>query len=91
VRFFFAEVEGYFVDEESRRESKGEWSQNSEWMQQRVLIPNFRENQNSIFQMLQGPNLLPSTFGAFHPPPLLSMTNYSQGGQLDSHHSYVRA
>jgi hypothetical protein len=83
-------MEGYFVDEEPRRESQGEWSQNSEWMQ-RVSIPNFRENQNSISRMLQGPNLLPSTFSAFHPPPLLSMTNYSQGGQLDSHQSYVRA
>ena len=52
---------------------------NSEWMQ-RVSNANFRENQNSISQMLQGPNLVPSTFNAFHPPPLLPMTNYSQGG-----------
>ena len=83
-------MEGYFVDEEPRRESQGEWSQNSEWMQQRVSIPNFRENQNSISQMLQSPNLLPNTFNPLHPPPLLSMTNYSQRGHLDSHHSYVR-
>ena len=41
--------------------------------------------------MLQGPNLLPSIVSAFHPPSLLSMANCSQGGQLDSHHSYVRA
>jgi hypothetical protein len=77
-------MEGYFVDEEPRRESQGEWSQNSEWMQQGVSIPNFRENQNSISQMLQSPNLLPSTFNPLHPPPLLSMTNYSQRGHLDS-------
>ena len=36
--------------------------------------------------MLQCLSLLPSTFSVFHPPPLLNMTNYSQGGQLDSHH-----
>jgi hypothetical protein len=60
-------------------------------MQQRVSIPIFRENQNSISQMLQSPNLLPSTFNPLHPPPLLSMTNYSQRGHLDSYHSYVRA
>ena len=83
-------MEGYFVDEGPRRESQGEWSQNSEWMQ-RVSNANFRENQNSISQMLQCPNLLPNIFSAFHPPPLLPMTNYSQGGQLDSHHLYVRA
>ena len=71
-------MEGYFVDEEPRRESQGEWSQNSEWIQ-RVSNANFREDQNLISQMLQGPNLLPSTFSAFHPPPLLPMTNYSQG------------
>lgn len=78
-------MEGYFVDEEARRESQGEWSQNSEWMQ-RVSNQNFRENQNSISRMLQGPNVLPNTFSVFHPPPLLNMTNYRQGGQLDSHH-----
>ena len=83
-------MKGYFVNEEPCRELQGEWSQNLEWMQ-RVSNANLRENQNSIWQMLQGPNLLPSTFSAFHPPPLLPMTNYSQGGQLDSHHSYVRA
>ena len=80
----------YFVDEEPRRESQEAWSQNSEWMQ-RVSNENFREDQNLNFQMLQGPNLLPNTFSTFHPPPFLSMTNYSQGGQLDSYHSYVRA
>ena len=83
-------MKGYFVDEEPRRKSQRKWLQNSEWMQ-RVSIPNLRENQNSISQMMQGPNLLPNTFSAFHPPSLLNMTNYSQGGQLDSHHSYVRA
>ena len=83
-------MEGYFVDEEARRESQGEWSENQEWMQ-RVSIPNFRENQNAISQMLQSPNLLPSTFSAFHPPPLLSRSNYNEGGQLDSRHGYVRA
>ena len=41
--------------------------------------------------MLQGPNLLPSTFIAFHLPSLLSISNYNQGGQLDSHHAYVGA
>ena len=74
-------MERYFVDEEPCRESQGEWSQNLEWMQQ-ISIPNFRENQNLIFQMLQGPNFLPCIFCAFHHPPLLNMTNYSQGGQL---------
>ena len=83
-------MEGYFVDEEPRRESQGEWSENQEWMQ-RVSIPNFRENQNAISQMLQSPNLLPSTFSAFHPPPLLSRSNYNEGGQLDNHHAYIRA
>ena len=73
-------MKGYFVDEEPRRESQGKWSQNSEWME-RVSIPNLRKNQNSIFQMLQAPNLLPNVFSAFHPLAFLSMTNYSQGEQ----------
>ena len=83
-------MEWYFVDEEPRKESQGEWSENSEWMQQ-VSIPNFREYQNLISQMLEGPNLLSNIFSAFHPPSLLWMTNYNQRGQLDSHESYVRA
>ena len=41
--------------------------------------------------MLQGPNLLSGTFSTFHPPSIMNMTNYNQGGQLDNHHSYVRA
>ncbi len=36
--------------------------------------------------MLQGPNLLSSPYSVFHHPSLLNMTNYSQGGQLDTHH-----
>ena len=69
-------MEGYFVDEEPHRESQGEWSQKSVWMQ-RVSSPNFREDQNLISQMLQGPNLLPSTFSEFYCPSLLNMINYS--------------
>ena len=41
--------------------------------------------------MLQSLNLLPSTFSTFHYPSLLSMTNYNQGKQLNSHHAYARA
>ena len=90
-KFSFAKMEGYFVDKGPRRESQGEWWQYSEWIQ-RVSIPNFRENQNLTSQMLQGPNLLSKTFSAFHILSLLNMTNYNQGGgQLDSHHSHVRA
>ena len=33
----------------------------------------------------------PQYFSAFHPPSLLSMPNYNQGGQLDRHHAYLRA
>ena len=84
-------MEGYFVDEGPRRESQAQWLQNSEWIQ-RASIPNFREYQNLISQMLQCPNLLSRTFSAFHLFSLMNMTNYSQGGgQLDSHHSHVKA
>ena len=61
-----------------------EFNQNIEGFQrgmQRGWIPNFRENQNAISQMLQSSNLL----------PLLSRSNYNKGGQLDSRHAYVRA
>ena len=56
----------------------------------RVSISNLRENQNSNSQMLQGPNLPPNTFSAFHHLTVLSMTNYNQGGHLHSHHLYAR-
>ena len=41
--------------------------------------------------MLQCPNLLPSTFSAYHHLSFLSMINYSLEGQLNNPHSYVRA
>ena len=49
-------MEGYFVNDEPRRESQGEWSQTSEYMQ-RVSIPNLRENQKFDF-----PNVAMSKF-----------------------------
>ena len=41
--------------------------------------------------MLQSLNLLPSIFSTFHYHSLLSMTNYNQRKQLNSHHAYARA
>jgi hypothetical protein len=79
-------MEGYTVDEESRREFEGEWSQNSQWMQE-MAAPIVNRNHTLISQMLHGPNLLPSPFSAFRPPPMTSTFNYSQGGQLESPHS----
>ena len=78
-------MEGYVGDEESRRESQGEWSQNSEWMQE-MAASIFSSNQ-TFSQMLHGPNLLPSHFNAFRPPPIQvtePMFNYKEGGQLES-------
>jgi hypothetical protein len=85
-QFFFESMEGYTVDEESRRELEGEWSQNSQWMQE-MAAPIVNINHTLISQMLHGPNLLPSPFSAFRPPPMTSTFNYSQGGQLESPHS----
>ncbi len=62
-------MEGYGGDGGSQRESQGEWSQNSEWMQE-MAAPIFRPHY-SISEMLQRPSLLPSSFSAFPPPPLL--------------------
>ena len=36
-------IEGYTVAEESCRESQGEWSHNSQWMQE-ILAPIFQSN-----------------------------------------------
>ena len=83
-------MEGYTVDEESHRESQGEWSQNSQWMQE-MAAPIFRSNQTMISQMLHGLNLLPSPSGAFRHPLITPRFNYSQGGQLESPTSTVGA
>ena len=50
-------MEGYGGDGGSQRESQGEWSQNSEWMQE-MAAPIFRPHY-SISEMLQRPSLLP--------------------------------
>jgi hypothetical protein len=89
-RIFFEKMEGYTADEESRRDSQGEWSQTSEWMQE-MAAPIFRSNQTMISQMLHGPNLFPSTGSAFRPPLITPRFNYSQGGELESHTSTVEA
>ena len=89
-RFFFAKMEGYSADEESRRDSQGEWSQNSQWIQE-MAAPIFRSNQTGISQMLHGPNLLPSPCSAFRPPLITPRFNYSQRGESESHTSTVDA
>ena len=74
-------MEGYTADEESRRE----WSQSSQWMQQLADLI-FKSNQTLISQILHpqnllyGPNLLPSPYSAFRPPSITPM----QGVQLES-------
>ena len=60
-------MEGYGGDGGSQRESQGEWSQNSEWMQE-MAAPIFKPHY-SISEMLQRPSLLPYSFSAFPPPP----------------------
>jgi hypothetical protein len=68
--FSHKKMEGYFGDEESHRESQGEWSQNSEWMQE-IACQKFRRGKNLISQMLHGPNLLISLPTTTCPPHLL--------------------
>jgi hypothetical protein len=63
-------MEGYFGDKESRKESQGEWLQNSKWMQG-IASQNFRRGKNLISQMLHGPNLLPFPPSTTCPPHLL--------------------
>jgi hypothetical protein len=65
-------MEGYGGDGGSQRESQGEWSQNSEWMQE-MAAPIFRPHY-SISEMLQRPNLLPSLFSGIHPLLILLPT-----------------
>ena len=62
-------MEGYSGDGGSQRESQGEWSQNSVWMQE-MAAPIFRPHY-LISEMLQRPSLLPSSCSAFPPPPPL--------------------
>ncbi len=65
-------MENYGGDGGSQRESQGEWSQNSEWMQE-MAAPIFRPHY-SISELLQRPSLLPSSFSGIPPPPPLLPT-----------------
>jgi hypothetical protein len=60
-------MEGYGGDGGLQRESQGEWSQNSEWMQE-MAAPIFRPHY-SISEMPQRPSLFPSSFSGILPPP----------------------
>jgi hypothetical protein len=92
VEFFsHKKIEGYFGDEELRRESQGEWSRNSEWMQE-IACQKFKRGENLISQMLHGPNLLISPPTTTCPPHLLqSMFNLNHTVQLESPYSTVGA
>ena len=65
-------MENYGGDGGSQRESQGEWSQNSEWMQE-MAVPIFRP-QYSISELLQRTSLLSSSFSGIPPPPPLLPT-----------------
>jgi hypothetical protein len=60
-----------------KRESQGEWSQNSEWMQE-MAAPIFRPHY-SISEMLQRPSLLPSSFSGIPPSLLFFPTGIFEG------------
>ena len=84
-------MEGYFGDEGSRRESQGEWSQKSKWMQG-IGCQNFRRGKILISQMLHGPNLLPSPPTTTCPPHLLQpMFNLNHTVQLENPYPTVEA
>lgn len=50
-------MDGYIANEESRVESQGECSHNSQWIED-MRLSFFKSKQSFISEMLHGPNLL---------------------------------
>lgn len=55
--FFLTRMDGYIANEESRVESQGEYSHNSQWIED-MRLSFFKSKQSFISEMLHGPNLL---------------------------------
>lgn len=72
---FLAIMEEYIIDQDSRMNSQGKWSQNSQWMQDMIPLI-FKINQSLISQILHGLNLLFSLSSKFHPPPIIHMFDF---------------
>ena len=77
-------MKGYATHEKSSRESHGEWSHHSYWMQE-MTTPILKNNQKLISQTLHGPSMLPSLFSTFCPHQAEPLFNFLQGGKLESY------
>ena len=53
-------MKGYIADDESHRESQGEWSENSQCIQEMILTI-FKSNSHRFFQIMHGSNMLSSS------------------------------
>ena len=70
-------MKGCTADEETRIESKGEWSQNSQWIED-IRLPFFRSKQLFILEMLYGHNLLSTPSNVFWQLSMVNFLKYQQ-------------